>query len=368
MTRQADCVVIGAGLLGLSAARALADRGREVTVLEQAEVGHLAGGSHGSCRIFRLGYPDPGYVSLAREAARLWAAAQARSGAAFLLPAPQLTFGERREAVHAAMLAAGAPCELLAAGAVAERFPGLSVPGPALLEPGSAVIAASLVLRDLAAGCPGLRTGARVTALRDDGRQVTVSTSAGPFTAPVVIVTAGPWTSGLLRPAGLRVPSSPILERVGYLAAAAGQPGAAGLPIFVCHGRQSPYGLPVPGEPLYKVGIHQSGLPTDPDHQDLPGTRDSSGSAGEAGALAGLARRYLPGLDPEPVRVERCVYDNSPDEDFIIDRIGNVVIGSGTSGHGFKFGPLLGEWLAGLAAGEPGAARPPDRFALGRFG
>jgi glycine/D-amino acid oxidase-like deaminating enzyme len=56
------------------------------------------------------------------------------------------------------------------------------------------------------------------------------------------------------------------------------------------------------------------------------------------------------------VQVERCVYDNTPDEDFILDRIGNVVVGCGTSGHGFKFGPLLGEWLAALAAGEKGLA------------
>jgi sarcosine oxidase len=66
---------------------------------------------------------------------------------------------------------------------------------------------------------------------------------------------------------------------------------------------------------------------------------------------------------------ERCIYDNTPDEDFIIDRIGNVVIGCGTSGHGFKFGPLLGEWLACLATG---ASDGPDeglrdRFAARRF-
>jgi sarcosine oxidase len=66
------------------------------------------------------------------------------------------------------------------------------------------------------------------------------------------------------------------------------------------------------------------------------------------------------------VRAERCVYDSTPDEGFVIDRSGQVVAGCGTSGHGFKFGPLLGGWLAGLALGEdpdPAAAR----FALGRF-
>ena len=50
---------------------------------------------------------------------------------------------------------------------------------------------------------------------------------------------------------------------------------------------------------------------------------------------------------------ERCVYDNSADTDFVLDRIGSVVVGCGTSGHGFKFGPLLGQVLADLAEGVP---------------
>ncbi len=84
-----------------------------------------------------------------------------------------------------------------------------------------------------------------------------------------------------------------------------------------------------------------------------------------------MAREFLPGFDPNPVALERCVYDNSPDSDFVIDRVGNIVIGSGTSGHGFKFGPLLGEWLASLALSPAGDHRcapgVPERFALSRF-
>jgi sarcosine oxidase len=110
---------------------------------------------------------------------------------------------------------------------------------------------------------------------------------------------------------------------------------------------------------LYKIGIHPSGPVTDPDAQDQ--SPDESLLA----RLADVARKHLPGLDPEPVRTERCVYDNSPDEDFIFDRVGRVAIGCGTSGHGFKFGPVLGEWLADLATGQPDP--PAARFALARF-
>ena len=51
---QHEVAVVGAGLLGLATARALAARGRDVVTVEQATVGHPGGGSHGSCRIFRL--------------------------------------------------------------------------------------------------------------------------------------------------------------------------------------------------------------------------------------------------------------------------------------------------------------------------
>ena len=72
--------------------------------------------------------------------------------------------------------------------------------------------------------------------------------------------------------------------------------------------------------------------------------------------------RLLPSLDPQPVATERCFYDNSADSDFILDRVGRIVVGCGTSGHGFKFGPLLGELMADLAEGEDPAVD------LGRFG
>ena len=125
------------------------------------------------------------------------------------------------------------------------------------------------------------------------------------------------------------------------------------LPILIEHGGRAGYGLPVPGAPLYKTGLHHGGPAADPDQQD------QDQDPGLTTDLAGFLRRCLPGLASSPVSFERCVYDNSPDEDFVIGRIGNVIIGSGTSGHGFKFGPLLGDWLAALATRETVAAEIP---------
>jgi sarcosine oxidase len=361
MTPLRDVAVVGAGLLGLAAGRALAALGRDVLVLEQADIGHPGSGSKGSSRIFRLGYPDPFYVAAARQARDRWHALEAESGRRILAPAPHLTFGFGLRSVQEAMLAAGAPSQLLEAADVAERFPAIRVDGPALLEPDSAVIAAEAALTALAARVPEIRPGVRVIRMADDGRTVTLRTTAGVITARTAVITAGPWSSGLLASVSVPVPGRPTLEQVAYVRPA-GQDDA---PIFICHGEQAPYGVPVPGSRLYKIGIHPSGPAIDPDAQNQAADQRLTGR------LAEVARRYLPGYHPEPVTTERCIYDNSPDEDFIIDRIGNVVVGCGTSGHGFKFGPLLGEWLAALATspdGFPAGHDMEQRFTIRRFG
>jgi sarcosine oxidase len=357
MDAECEVVVVGAGLLGLAAGRALARRGREVIVLEQAAVGHEAGGSKGSCRIFRLGYDDAGWVGLAMRARAPWAALEDECGRRLLQPTPHLTFGDDLDAVHQAMHAAGAPHELLPAAEAAAGFPQIATGGPALLEPESCVISADAALQALTAAVPDLRAGVTATAIADDGRRVTVQTTSGSVMARGAVVCAGPWTSTLLAGAGILVPTTATLEQVGYLAPAA-EPGPA-MPIFIGHGAPEPYGLPVPGSPLYKIGFHHAGPVVDPDRQDQGPDPDLTER------LSALARQYVPGLPPDVVRTERCVYDNSPDEDFIVDRVGRVVIGSGTSGHGFKFGPLLGEWLADLATGQD--ADPAARFSLGRL-
>jgi len=389
MPQLRDVAIVGAGLLGLAAGHALTRRGRDVVVLEQAEIGHPGAGSKGACRIFRLGYPDPAYVAAARLAREHWQSLAAESGQRLLVPAPQLTIGAGLAAVHAAMQEAGAPCELLTEAEAAARFADVRTDGPALLELSSAVIAAAAALTALARLVPDVRTGVRVTRLADDGRRVTLRTTAGPVTARTAIVTSGPWSGDVLAPLGVPVPSRSTLEQVAYLrradAAHAAPTAVTGLagpsadgdlapdagmvstPIFLAHTDRSPYGLPVPGSPLYKIGIHPSGPAVSPDAQD------QSADPYLTARLTEVARTYLPGYHPEPVAIERCVYDTTPDEDFILDRTGNVVVGCGTSGHGFKFGPLLGEWLADLAADPELAARQTpqqelrERFALSRF-
>ncbi|WP_460455392.1 FAD-dependent oxidoreductase, partial [Arthrobacter bambusae] len=72
-------------------------------------------------------------------------------------------------------------------------------------------------------------------------------------------------------------------------------------------------------------------------------------------------RKYLPGVDPEPYAETTCLFTNTPNEDFVIDRTGRLTIVSPCSGHGAKFAPLIGQWAADLATGTgdvPARFRP----------
>ncbi len=327
-----DVVIVGGGLLGLSTAYALRDR-REVVVLERDTVGHPRGGSHGPSRVFRLGYPQPEYVRDALFARAGWEALEAEAGRQLLFPTPQLSFGPGADEVHGALVRVGAPVGRWTEAEIARRFPEFTGHGGAVYEPASAVIAADRVL-------DALRTSMRAD-LREHvcvrrvetGR---VSTDDGTIDADVVIVCAGPWTRALLP----NVATHATLEHVAYVRIA----GASALPIFIDYRSPAVYGLPTPDSDLYKISVHHGGDPIDP---DAPFVADP----GAVERLRAACGAWLPG--GEIVDIDTCPYDNTADERFIIDRIDGVVVGAGTSGHAFKFGPLLGERLAALVGPTP---------------
>ncbi len=371
---DSEFVVVGAGVLGLSAARALAVRGHQVVVCEQATVGHGTSGSKGSARIFRLGYDDPAYVRLAMTARRLWSELEAESRTTLLTTTGQVTVGDDLDVLTDAMAAAGAPFHRITPAEVKARFPALSVPTDAVYEPGSGVIAADRSLAVLGrVGAVEIRQRTSVTRLDDTGHGVRVVTRTAEkevvLRGSAAIVCAGPWTGPLVTAGGLGLPSWPTLEQVAYLAPRDGSVDE--MPVVVERRRPWFYGLPVVSEGLMKVSLHGAGPAVGLDELAGKAERGDPDPALVA-ELSASAGRLLPGLAPEPLSTERCVYDNSPDGDFVLDRVGSVVVGSGTSGHGFKFAPLIGELLADLATGADvgrgiGAAAEMGRFAVRRL-
>ncbi len=356
VAKRHEVIVVGAGVLGLATAWSLGERGVDVLVLEARTPGHHGAGTKVSARIFRLGYPDPLYIDMARRTADLWRQLEAQSGRALLHVTGQVTFGPAAEAVAAALREAGVSCQALSASEIDKRFPGLRFSGPAFYEPDSGVLAADECLRAWhELDHITQRGNSPVQSLEESGDEVLVVLEDGMvFGADVVVDCAGHHAIELL--GGVRCPTArpPTLQQVAYftIPAAAQRP-----PVFIEWGEEMIYGLPVPGRPLYKLAQHQpatlwdEGDPLDQNDPDLLQT------------LVDAAQRLLPNVDPLPAATERCLYDNTADEDFIIDRLGRVVVGCGTSGHGFKFGPLLGQVMADLAMGR----QPPidlSRFSL----
>jgi len=158
-----------------------------------------------------------------------------------------------------------------------------------------------------------------------------IETDAGVVHARTVVVCGGPWTRALVP----SVPTHATLEHLAYVRVSS----AASLPIFIDHRAPTTYGLPAPGSDVYKLALHHAGPTVDPKASFAP-------DAHVVKQLRDAVMQWLPG--GEIVEIDVCPYDNTVDEDFVVGRIDGVVVGAGTSGHAFKFGPLLGERLAAL--------------------
>ncbi len=155
-TERADAVIVGAGLAGSAAARALARGGRSVVLLEAFQPGHRRGSSHGSARIFRRAYPDPLYVRLTGQAQVLWRELADEAGEELVTTTGAVDYGPALPGRMYQILAGfGVAAELMKAGAAAERWPGLSFgPDPVLYHPDGGVIdpeRAMAAMREIAA-------------------------------------------------------------------------------------------------------------------------------------------------------------------------------------------------------------------------
>ncbi len=360
---RTDVVVIGAGVMGSAAAWALGERSVETILLEQFEFGHARGSSHGPVRIFRLSYPDPVYVGMARRAHEAWRRLEDSANEELLVTTGGLDAGPAAVVCAQALRHLGVPSEWLTPGEAAERFPAISFDdlGDVLFQPDAGVCRADRTvaaqIRVAAERGVEVRDRTRIEWVEADGDGVRVHTAEGTIAARAAVVTAGSWAGPLLKTVGPGLMLTPILQHVSYF----GPPEVEiptliewGMPGIVTYAT-GPAGV----APGVKIGEHWGGTPVDP--RDGPFEIDPERVASHVD----YAKLRFPTLDPEPLGSETCLYTMTPDEDFVIDRMGPVVVGAGFSGHGFKFGPLIGEILAGLALGEdPG--NDLDRFRLDR--
>ena len=313
--------VVGAGVMGCATAWALTERGAEVTVYEQFGLDNDRGSSHGRTRIFRIAYPDAHWIRFAQDAYAGWRDLDpdllGLYGLIELVADSELTSAR-------ALDECGVPYRLLDRDQVREK-------GALLPEGWSALQTADagVVFADRARHAFLDTAGVAV----ETNRRIE---STDELDADVVVVTAGSWVRDL-------VPDLPVTvtrETVAYFKRE-GPPPPSIVDLNAETGGHGMYSLHDPVHGL-KAGAHHAGAEADPDTEAPPDP------AIVERIISWVSDRF-PDVDPSPVETQTCLYTTTPDESFILERRGRVVVGSACSGHGFKFAPAVGRGLADLA-------------------
>ena len=375
--RGFDVIVIGLGGMGSAAAYHLARRGRRVLGLEQFQPLHELGSSHGLTRIIRLAYhEDPSYVPLLRRAYELWHELETDAGEQLLITTGSLEGGPDDGTTFIGALEAARqhdiPHEVLDADELRLRYPayaGFDDATRVVYQPDGAFLLAEPTMRAHHDGArrrgADLRFGEVVRSWEPAGDGVRVVTEAGTFEAERLVVCAGAWARTLVPSLErLAVPERQVLAWL--------TPKRPELfevdrfPVFLIDVEEgSFYGFPLHDGHGFKFGkYHHRFEPIDPDDPDR------SVHAEDEGLLRAFADRYFPdGAGPTEM-LKACMFTNSPDEHFVLDRLPDapqVAVFAGESGHGYKFCSVVGEVLADLVI--DGATRHDiGLFRIDRFG
>lgn len=363
---QFDAIVVGAGLMGAATAWSLARRGRSVLLVEQFSLAHPHGSSHGSARIVRRAYGDALYTRLTGQAFELWRELERESAACLLRLLGGLDFGTRRDVagVAADLAANGVPHELLPADEAGRRWPGMRFAGSVLYHPQAGTLDAARAVESFTSQAArhgaDVRCEQTVVSLLPSDEWAEVEFAEGErVRARSLVVAAGAWIGPLLHGRVTLPPLTVTQQQIFHFP------------------RRDPASAPWPStiheesEPIYHLAGGRDGGSGDDRKvaEHRRGTATSAGQRARAVDPASRARiveyvkRWLPGLDPTPRREATCLYTSTPNEDFILDRVGSLVICSACSGHGAKFAPLIGELTADLVT-KPDTAMIPARFRL----
>lgn len=344
-------LIIGGGVMGLSAAWALRRAGHSVALFDQNEIPNPHGSSVDDHRLIRFPYgASDGYCRMVMDAFaawdRLWLDLGARHYAQTGTLALSAGGGDWGDACRASLDRCGIAYDLLSPALLADRFPFLETAGleyGLYLSSGGNLFARDIV-RDLkkwliqfGAEIQERRRVARVNLEKAKIHLADGQTVAGDF----IIVAAGPWVTKLLSDMAARV--TPSRQLVQYVMAppdyrAAWAHGPMVLEIASDRGF---YAVPPRAGYGLKIGDHRFSLMGDPD-------APRAFAPGEAEALMQACAHRLRHFD----RYERgpakiCFYDVEPQERFIVEPLSKrSLVLSGFSGHGFKFGALIGEKVA----------------------
>jgi sarcosine oxidase len=366
VTQRSDVAVIGAGIVGLSTAYNLRERGATVTVYERGQPGN--GQSGGESRIFRHAHEDPRLVAFACRSRAIWSEWQARLGVELISPDGVVALGpgvERRLQVLEQV--GGVAVRAIDAAEVSERLPLLAdYSGPSMFDEGGGSIRTSAAIEALSGELRESLVADEVISLRSAGPgEVEVRAGGACSRHASAVVCAGRGTSRLARGLGLSLPISPAAHvrltfalrdgdpptRLACLQDGSGDFGEVGI-----------YAAPVSGNRQYALGLSETC-----EVQEDGSLLDPAALAALSERASAYVARALPRLDPEPVDYRHCWVTElpwSPDGVAVWEADGIFLV----AGHNlFKQAPALGRALAAAALGEgvPDELRPEAKLGAG---
>jgi monomeric sarcosine oxidase len=372
-----DVIVLGGGIMGASTALALVNAGKKVLLLEQFQAGHIKGSSHGDGRIVRFNYTEGIYVEMAKLGYPAWERLSRDAEESLLMRTGILEYGplgnrEVQESENQLKLH-GIPYETLSHAEAANRFPQYRLkenteiiyqPEGAIARATPSVLATWKLFQ--ARGGTAL-TGQRISKLELSPEHVKVTSLNGDsWEAESLVVTTGSWSKDMIGALGMSLPLLPTQETLAYFAPKENAPShrVGDMPIMIdYHDAENPfYCLPIVEVQGVKLGWHHTGKVIHPDDERETPTAILEG-------MRDWIAQTFPYLQPREIEIASCLYTNTPDYHFILDkhpRYENIVIGAGFSGHGFKFGPIIGEILAMLVMGQA-SPLSLETFRINRF-
>ena len=367
MSESYDVIVIGAGVFGAWTAHHLGRSGRSVALLDAYGAGNSRSSSGGESRVLRMNYRQQEiYTRWSLASLRQWTELFEQVNRPELFQKTGVLWTPAADDPNTAatlrtLERCGVVFETLSQAELTRRFPQIHYTSErvGVLEPESGLALARRAVQAVVADA--VRNGVdyfREAALPSDGREVRTR-SGRVLSASTFVYCAGPWLPKIF-PEILEDRIRPTRQEIFFFGT---EPGdrrftSPEMPVWLDFtDERGAYTLPDIENRGFKLAFDRHGPAFDPD------TGDRLASGVDA-ARAFLTERF-PALSNAPLVESRvCQYENTSSGDFLIDRhpgFDNVWLVGGGSGHGFKHGPMVGEYVTGLI---DGSASVEERFSL----